>query len=490
VANTVTQWLEVGGNSIESVGEHVYVCGPEGLTKLHKTTATRVWEGACDGLALGATIWLQSGDELIGLGWTGYQETHRIPLPPGYEWSLAGDRLVQWRSEPAELRVQGPAGVVTISPDHSVSSLVDGVGDLQWLGDEGTLLGDANLGVVTLDPPADRLIALDWEGVSYAAVYSESRAIGLLDRQGKGSVLLPTMVRPEQVVAGDFDRDGCIDFVVVGDEAAWVQTRCEAVAVAPAPSPISAGLILTDEWITRDLAQGESVELRIEAAAGGILSLDGLPAGLEFVSGLLTGTPENPGIYTVTAVISEEGGGVRAAGFSLRVVGDSPLEAATYATAAAPKQPNKTDCVMGLGIMMGWASARTDWFNLTGAPTVFGSPTVSLLCGRASEKKLTFVYGADSSPTALISAGQLKLLMGTAGVHIGTPRVGAGLFASLGLLSVATGVRLIWMPKETKREMPYGLELRAAWLAATPDAGEFSVSYSWQLGKRSPKIKR
>ena len=492
VSNTVTRWLEVGGNSLASAGEHVYVCGNNGLTKLHNSTATVVWEGSCDELALGATIWVQSGTELIGLGWTDYQQTERIAVEPGFGWSLAGDRIVQWRSDPGELRVHGPAGAMTFTPDHSVKSLVQGFGGLRWLGGDGRILADPALGTVPLEPPADRLIALDDDGQSYAAVYLESRAIGLLDSQGSGTVLLPTMVSPERVVPGDFDHDGCLDFMVVAGEASWIQTRCQAAptGTTEVPSPEAVGLLLADEWFTHDLTLGEPVELQVEASAGTTHSLDGLPPGLAFEDGMVVGVPESQGMYAVTAMISGHEGGGAAAGFTLRVVGDGLVEADTYIVPAPSQKRTRPDCVMGIGAMMGLASARTDWFNLTGEPYWFGSPTVSALCGRPTEKKLRFVYGADSSPTAMISDGQLKLIMGTAGLHLGTPRVGAGVFASLGLVSVATGVRVVWMPVESKRNMPHGVEFRAAWLPATPDAGEFGISYSWQVWKRTPKEKR
>lgn len=494
VENTSTLWMELGGNDLGSVGEHVYICGPTGLTKLHKTSRTRVWEGGCEGLELGASLWLQSGGELIALGWTGYQELRRLPLEEGYSWGLTGGDPVQWRGEPSEIRVHSEIGLTTINPEKPIKTVISGSSTLKWLLSDGGALVDSKDGILSLEPAADQLLLLEDREIPYVAVYEESRAIGLLSSGGATLALLPTMTKPDRVVAGDFDHDGCLDFVVSGSKAAWVQGRCEPQAAAALSSDSKSieTLILGDDWSTHELEPGEKVELRLEVSEGELLSASGLPAGVGFADGILRGSVDVTGTYMVTVMVSDLDGGISARGFSLRVGGSELVEAVAVVPEKRGKK-NKApgqECFLGVGAMIGMASARTDWLNLTGEPRVFGSPTVSFLCGRETDKKLSFVYGADSTPTALISEGQLKLAMGTVGMQLGSAKLGAGLYVSLGLVSVATGARVVWLPAETKRGARHGVELRVGWLAATPDAGEISVAYSWQLGKRSRKDKR
>jgi hypothetical protein len=493
VSNTSTHWLDVGGVALRTAGEQVYVCGPSGLRKLHNTSASPVWEGVCERVELGASIWLQTAGELIALGWSDYQELSRQPLEEEMSWGLVGGHPAQWRGDPASIQLQSAIGQTTISPTEPLKTVISGAASLKWLAADGASLIDSVEGALSLEPAVDHLLLLENQQLPYAAVYVESRAIGLLDADGKSQVLLPTMSRPDRVVAGDFNHDGCLDFVVSGKAASWVQGRCESEAAVSAKRLEEAieTLDLGQDWFTHDLPLGGEVRLRLAVSEGEILSVTGLPPSIVFREGNLEGKAQDIGVYTITAMVADPNGGFSARGFNLRIGGAEAVAAALPRPSAVEKPKKKgPDCLMGVGVMLGMASARTDWLNLTGEPKGFGSPTVSLMCGRTTEKKLRFIYGADSTPTALISDGQLKLAMGTVGVHLGSPTLGAGLYASLGLVSASTGLRVLWLPATTKRGRPHGLDLRLGWLAATPDAGEVSAAYTWQLGKRPKKEER
>ena len=493
---TFSKWLDGGGRALASEGEQVYRCSENGVSRLDVAGAELVWKGDCRAIVLAASIWVQSGDSLVRLGWTAFQEQERVRLEVGEQWAIVADQLVRWRRDPPQIRTRTEHGDLRATLSQPPRKLVSNSVDARWLLDDGRTIIGASLQSRTLASEVDALVRLpdypDWS----LGVLLDNRALRLIDEQGDGDVLLPTLARPEEVALADLDKDGCVDLVVWGDEAAWVKLRCmvpqSAGPTVPSQSKNVASangsddsVLISSEWVAKTYEVAKP--MRLELRANGTIAIDPavIPPGVRFTDGRLEGTPTTAGLYPITATVKAADGAISAGGLSLEIVGaDGVLPAPPPPVVREPR----TQCLLSTGVLVGTGSAQVDWTNLTGQRTVFGSPTFSLLCSDRRGPKFRLLYGGETAPTAVISDDEVKALLVTGVVHYGATDEGIGLYASGGALSLSAGLRVVkQIGSPSQQGRMRGIELRVGWLPATVGAVEFSAAYTWKMGRRYRK---
>jgi len=101
-------------------------------------------------------------------------------------------------------------------------------------------------------------------------------------------------------------------------------------------------------------------------------------------------------------------------------------------------------------------------------------------------KRIRSYFGADSAPLFawVGDTGGIHLAMATGGFSIGSDRLRAGPFASIGLLGAGAGLRAVFTPFESRAGKLTGFEGRLTWFA--PQAGHASLYYvsAFPLGRR------
>lgn len=100
--------------------------------------------------------------------------------------------------------------------------------------------------------------------------------------------------------------------------------------------------------------------------------------------------------------------------------------------------------------------------------------------------RFRYYIGADSAPLYnwVGDAAGIHLAMATAGFTIGSDRLRAGPFASLGLLGAGAGLRAVWTPFESRTGKLTGFEGRLTWFF--PNAGHAGLYYvsAFPMGRR------
>ena len=96
----------------------------------------------CRAIVLAASIWVQSGDLLVRLGWTAFQEQERVRLEVGEQWAIVADQLVRWRRDPPQIRTRTEHGDLRATLSQPPRKLVSNSVDARWLLDDGrTIIG-------------------------------------------------------------------------------------------------------------------------------------------------------------------------------------------------------------------------------------------------------------------------------------------------------------------------------------------------------------
>lgn len=137
--------------------------------------------------------------------------------------------------------------------------------------------------------------------------------------------------------------------------------------------------------------------------------------------------------------------------------------------------------VGGFGVVLGDALGSSQ-IALSLSPAAVGGV-------ERGRKRIRSYFGADSAPLFAWVAGEnasgIHLALASAGFSIGSERLRAGPFATLGLLAAGAGVRAVFTPFESRLGKLTGFEGRITWFAPqAAHAGLYYVS-AFPLGSRT-----